>query len=61
MTGHDPYDGRPDEEIESLYEQHLFPSTSGLGFVGEIIARCWRGEYSSADNVYTNVQELEYC
>ena len=57
MAGHDPYHER---SVELLYQQHLFPATGHLGPIGEIIARCWRGEYDSTDDVYADIQGLNF-
>jgi hypothetical protein len=60
MTGRDLYGDRLDGEVESLYRQGLFPMTDHLGSIGEIITRCWREEYDSADYVYAGIQGLDF-
>lgn len=45
MTTQVPYDGRADDEIQSLYTSGVFPDTSSFGAVGYIIRKCWLAKY----------------
>ncbi|RSL95561.1 hypothetical protein CDV31_013835 [Fusarium ambrosium] len=45
LTTQVPYDGKDDDEIQSLYMSGVFPDTSSLGAMGYIIRKCWLGKY----------------
>ncbi|KAK0252142.1 hypothetical protein LTR91_005556 [Friedmanniomyces endolithicus] len=55
MTGSDPYQDLPDEEVEPKYQQLDFPATDFTA--GAQVLKCWQQEYSCAAEV---VSELEY-
>ena len=48
MAGESPYHGKPDHEIEFLYQQEIFPCTKDI-LCGEIISGCWTKQFKSAD------------
>ncbi|KAI8710833.1 EKC/KEOPS complex subunit BUD32 [Fusarium sp. LHS14.1] len=48
MTTQVPYDGKADDEIQSLYTSGVFPDTSSLGAMGHIIRKCWLGKYAKS-------------
>jgi serine/threonine protein kinase len=52
-TGTPPYFdlGLKEREILDLYKQSKFPDTKGLGPIGDVITGCWRGRFTSADDV----------
>jgi len=50
MAGKPPYHDKSDVEIESLYKQEEFPCIEDI-LCGELILRCWRREFKSADEV----------
>ncbi|KAL9123619.1 MAG: hypothetical protein Q9217_006965 [Psora testacea] len=52
LTGHDPYDTLSDDEVAGRYSHGLFPDVSGIIY-GDVIHGCWRGRFSTA-------QEVEY-
>ncbi|OIW30486.1 kinase-like protein, partial [Coniochaeta ligniaria NRRL 30616] len=47
MTGRQPYDDLPDDEVETRYSQQIFPPVQGV-HCEQVIMACWRGEVSSA-------------
>lgn len=47
-----------DSKVEALYTQRIFPDVSGL-FGGDIITRCWKGEFPSAKAVLFSFQALK--
>ncbi|EQK98442.1 Protein kinase-like domain protein [Ophiocordyceps sinensis CO18] len=68
LTGHWPYrgpgpfkTGKEMEdyglEVDDLFERGRFPDVDGL-FAGEVILKCWRNEYASADDVLDDVRKL---
>ncbi|KLU91910.1 serine/threonine protein kinase [Magnaporthiopsis poae ATCC 64411] len=54
-----PYDGVPDEEIESRYERREFPTLDGgdLGALVEVIQRCWNEKMPSAKEALRMLRE----
>ncbi|KAI9787286.1 MAG: hypothetical protein M1816_007700 [Peltula sp. TS41687] len=50
MTGHDPYDSLPDEEVEARYSCQDFPEVDSVAG-GRVILSCWKGDLSSAQEV----------
>jgi serine/threonine protein kinase len=50
MAGKPPCHDKSDVEIESLYKQEEFPCIEDI-LCGELILRCWRREFKSADEV----------
>jgi serine/threonine protein kinase len=45
MTGASPHKGLSECEIKALCEKGEFADTSSLGVVGDIIRKCWMGNY----------------
>lgn len=52
-----PWQGVGYDDIESMYAKEEFPSLEGNP-AGLVIARCWKEEYGTADEV---VADLEHC
>lgn len=50
MVGKTPHCGQTDDEIQSLYEQSVFPTTTDI-LCGDVILKCWKREFVSADEV----------
>jgi serine/threonine protein kinase len=57
MTGEIPYYGKSDNEIQSLYEEAIFPCTNEI-LCGDIILNSWRRNFSSSDEVLTAFDNL---
>lgn len=47
-----------DSKVEALYTQQIFPNVSDL-FGGDIILGCWRGDFSTAEEVLLRFQALK--
>ncbi len=61
MTGQYPFQELPSNEVEKLYKAHKFPDVTGIP-CGEIIERCWRCEFVSAQEIYDLIQaEMLSC
>jgi serine/threonine protein kinase len=62
MTGKYPFQELPSSEVENLYKSDKFPDVTGI-LCGEIIERCWRCEFVSAqeifDLIHTKMQSSE--
>lgn len=56
MTGSDPYQEVPDEDVPLKYEQSDFPATNFTA--GLQVLRCWRQEYSYADEVVSELGSI---
>jgi serine/threonine protein kinase len=50
VTGRQPYADLKDEEVEARYKRREFPIVDGMS-CGEIIEKCWIGEFNSATAV----------
>lgn len=48
VTNSRPFEGQEDDDIETNFAKHVFPSLEGV-FLGDIIMGCWKGEYQSAN------------
>ncbi len=51
VTGHRPYHDKPLHEAVNLFREENYPATNGNEFkslapVGEVLRKCWHGEYS---------------
>jgi len=55
MTGQSPFQELPSNEVKKLYKAHKFPDVTGIP-CGEIIKRCWRYEFVSAQEIYDLIQ-----
>lgn len=55
MTDQYPFQELPSNEVEKLYKAHKFPDVTGIS-CGEIIERCWRNEFVSAQEIYDLIQ-----
>jgi serine/threonine protein kinase len=56
-TDQAPYCNLSDNEITELYSQEAFPDVKEL-FCGEIILRCWRKEFITAEDVLLSYNSL---
>lgn len=54
LTGTSPYEELASQEVEKLYQEREFPDVSHLP-CGEIILKCWLGQFSSAQQVYDSI------
>ncbi|KAF5016755.1 hypothetical protein F66182_11453, partial [Fusarium sp. NRRL 66182] len=52
-----PFEGQDDNIIEANLAKHLFPSTDNV-LLGDIIMRCWKGYYQSADQILEDLASL---
>jgi serine/threonine protein kinase len=50
MTSKQPYQGLPDEEVETRYSKHMFPGVDKI-HCGQVIVDCWRGNIKTAEEV----------
>jgi serine/threonine protein kinase len=57
MAEETPYHGKSDDEIQSLYEQAIFPYTNGL-LCGDVISNSWKGNLSSANEVLAGLRQF---
>jgi hypothetical protein len=48
MTGRQLYEELPDQEVETIYKQQIFPSVERVP-CGEVIKACWHCEIKSVD------------
>lgn len=55
MTGCQPYNDLPDEEVEARYSQQIFPPLERLR-CGRVIMACWKGEISTAKESMAMIQ-----
>jgi len=53
-TGKRPYDGIEDDEVESLFRQKVFPTTTDV-YLSGIIKKCWLGDFKSVAEISKNV------
>ncbi|KAF2281011.1 kinase-like protein [Westerdykella ornata] len=60
MTGFAPYNDLSEEETESKYLKGEFPATKSLGEVGNIISKCWRCDYNTADVVARDLRVMDF-
>jgi serine/threonine protein kinase len=56
MTGTAPYHSHSADEIEELFQKGEFPSTTSLGSVGQVITKCWKAKYDSAEDVRNDIE-----
>lgn len=61
ITGHRPYHTKPLHEAVNLFREGIFPATDGGDFkiyypVGEIIRKCWHGEYPKVSALKLDVE-----
>lgn len=54
VVGRKPYADLSDDKVEALFEEGCYPSTDDL-FLGDIVIGCWKGEFSSAENIIDTV------
>jgi serine/threonine protein kinase len=60
LCGQTPYEGCTDKEIKDLFDKSKFPETKHLGPVGTIIAGCWEGKLTSADEVSESIDGISF-
>jgi serine/threonine protein kinase len=58
MTGVVPYYEYSEEEVKARYSKGKFPETKFLGSIGDIIARCWHGQYSRFEAITTDINSI---
>ena len=58
MTGGVPYPKCSDKEIKARYLESDFPNTKSLGSIGDIIMRCWQGQYNSCDAIIRDIDGM---
>ncbi|KAJ0413186.1 kinase-like domain-containing protein [Aspergillus carlsbadensis] len=61
MLGKRPYEEVDDEDWEVIaenYERGVFPSVQRIKY-GDVIYRCWMGQYTTADEVLIDVEESQ--
>ncbi|CBX95210.1 hypothetical protein IAQ61_004037 [Plenodomus lingam] len=51
MSGREPYDVLPDEEVTARYSRGDFPGVDSMPY-GQIILSCWRGDFDDAEEVF---------
>ncbi|KAI9841629.1 MAG: hypothetical protein M1837_000476 [Sclerophora amabilis] len=56
ITGFPPYKGLSHTEIKDAYRHEHFPNLTSLGGFGDVITRCWRREYTSANEILLDVK-----
>ncbi|KAF1990327.1 kinase-like protein [Aulographum hederae CBS 113979] len=57
-TGLNPYSELEEDEIETRFLNGEFPETKSLGRCGEVVSGCWRGEYTVADRVREDIEDI---
>ncbi|PKS12500.1 hypothetical protein jhhlp_000707 [Lomentospora prolificans] len=55
MTNSRPYDGEEDGVIESNFAKQIFPPVEHL-LMGDVIMACWRGQYTSAEQILDHLR-----
>ncbi|KAK4111666.1 kinase-like protein [Canariomyces notabilis] len=59
MTGEQPYNDLPDDEVETRYSRLMFPDVQAVR-CGQVINACWRGEIKTAKEAMELIQyEME--
>lgn len=53
-----PYDEKSDSEVEKLYRERRFPETGSL-LLGSVVLKCWFSRYSSAAEVFADLEEIQ--
>lgn len=51
MSGREPYDALPDEEVTARYSRGDFPEVNSMP-CGQIILGCWTGDFDDAEKVF---------
>jgi serine/threonine protein kinase len=57
MTGEEPFDDRPEEDVEKLFRDAVFPDVSQLAS-GAVILGCWNGTLVTAEDVIDDLHTL---
>ncbi|KAM4056757.1 protein tyrosine kinase domain-containing protein [Hirsutella rhossiliensis] len=57
MSGHRPFDGMGDCEVESLFRQGRFPDLQQLRALGTVISKCWDGKYSIVEDILQEIKQ----
>jgi serine/threonine protein kinase len=58
MTGNAPYSAVPEDEISLQYSKGAFPDTIFLGAIGDVIRKCWQGQYTGAELVVKDLKGI---
>lgn len=58
MSGHDPYDDRPDDEVRRLFSRNIFPDVTEY-YCGSVIEGCWKGSFDDVQQVVNCLSKLE--
>lgn len=53
-----PYRGCSDNEIDRRIQEGEFPCTASLGLLGQIITKCWKAEYNSAQDIRNEIEGM---
>jgi len=56
ITGRQPYDNLPDDEVVAKYTQKDFPEVESIP-CGNAIKECWKGDFRSAEDVLKAILE----
>ena len=56
MTGVSPFDDLEDEEIELRYSKGVFPDTTGLGLIGDVVKQCWTQKYCDCQDIIEDIR-----
>jgi hypothetical protein len=57
MTGEEPFDDRPEEDVEKLFRDAVFPDVSQLAS-GAVVLGCWNGTLVTAEDVIDDLHTL---
>lgn len=57
-TTYEPYSDKNDEELEELFDADQFPEVGNLT-LGEVITKCWTGQYVHAGGIVTDIGDIE--
>ncbi|PGH27205.1 hypothetical protein AJ80_01162 [Polytolypa hystricis UAMH7299] len=57
QTTRHPYHDKPEEEVERLFRQGVFPGTVLL-ILGSVITRCWNLEYEDVGKILSDIQRI---
>ncbi|GAB0139221.1 hypothetical protein EsDP_00007434 [Epichloe bromicola] len=57
MTGYTPFHDKDRSDVERLFSQDQFPSLNDVPVLGQVILRCWKGQYNVAADVWNDIYE----
>ena len=55
-TGSPPYRDKSWREINGLYKRSKFPDLRGIRHLGPIVLKCWKQEYSTANEILADLE-----